>query len=305
MRLLFTFFIFAAVTLNADEKILKQIPQNFNVIAAANCEEIFKNKLPVIMDILRELDDDKLIEISEKNGFNLKLLKKIWFSCNSDSALQKELGDYRWLTFIEFTEDVKLEEFLKIFKDVTKLEILEGKIAELKSYEVNYKMQDIFIIQPNPRLIMLGSKDSLTEALKLNKMTAEENKQNSILANKQITELQASAKENQLWLAAYAKKPQEFDNVSSFVFSLNFNEQLDAKAIINFTTKESCDQIYQSWLMIKGLITNQQDLGLQLKHFQETKFDLSFIMNVSIPVDVLKKIGMLKEEPVEETIESK
>ena len=147
-KLLLILLIFTCI-LAADDKIFGRIPSEFNVLSSVNFEEIFKKELPFLREIADDLDEDGILKKFENAGFNLNILKRMWFSQNVSADNNFNNNKWDWLTFIEFTRDVKVEDLLKIVKNEFKLEALEGKIEDEKSFEINNNIQDIFIIQPN------------------------------------------------------------------------------------------------------------------------------------------------------------
>ena len=291
-KLLLILLIFTC-SLAADEKIFGRIPSEFNVLSSVNFEEIFKKELPFLREIADDLDEDGILKKFEKAGFNLNILKKMWFSQNVSADNNFNNNKWDWLTFIEFTKDVKVEDLLKIVKSEFKLEALEGKIEDQKSFEINNNLQDIFIIQPNPRLIILGSKDSLKKSIRLTKQNKEEQLQYSLLGNKQITDLHATVREHQIWLAGYTKNKEKFLNLTDIVLALDFDKDLKFKTILNFGDQMSCDQVYGFWQMIKAHLMQDQKFQMENKHFYDTKFDRSLLLKITFTKEVLKRAGMI------------
>lgn len=293
-RFLLLFCLFIAYGLNADEKIIRQIPNDFNLLSSVNFEKIFEKEMPFLRELIDEIDDDNLLKTFEEGGLNLKLLKTLWFSNSVNANMMNQPGDWKWLTFIEFTKDVKAGEILELLQKKFKFKLIEGKIDDLKSYEVKIDQQDVFIVQQNPRLITLGSKDSLKQSLRLSKMEKAESLQYSLLGNKQINDLQASVKEHQLWMTAYTKNPKKFASVTDFVLGMDFDKSLNIKCILNFVDEMSCNEVYQFWPMIKGFLM-QQPLFMENKHFFDNKFDRSILFKIIFTKDVLRRAGMVKE----------
>ena len=299
MRFILTIVIFAGLFLNADEKILRQIPKEYNVLSSANCKEIFEKDLTYFIDMIKDMDREDLLEHFEKNGLEPKILKNIWFSCRVDSNAVNDMADFRWLTFIEFTEDVKVEDIVKVLREALKIKVIEGKIAEYTSYEVNNKIRDIFIIQPNPRKIMLGSKDSLTDSLKLSKMKKEENLQHSLLGDVAIADLLETVKDHQIKVVGYTLNPQNFAKIKDLVFGMNIDKKMEIKTIINFLDKEHCDQVYTFVNMFKEGGFSIGGMQTTKKNFQDTKFDKSILLKIIFSEEELKQVGMLPDKKKE------
>ena len=285
--------------LSADDKILKQIPNDFNILSSVNIEAVLQKEMPFIKDMINEIDDDKIFDKFEKGGLNLKLFKRLWFAHSLDTNMHKVKGDWSWLTFVEFSKDIKVKEILNLIQKEFKLEILEGKIGDLKSYEINNGLQDIIIVQTAPRLVLLGSKDSLKQSQRLSKMGKNENLQYSLLGNKQIADLQATVNEHQVWMTLYTKNPDKFANVTDLVFGMDFDKALNMKCIINFADDISCQRVYNFWPMLKGWLM-QKPLFMENKHFSDTKFDTSIMFKIIFTKDVLRRAGMVKEKPANE-----
>lgn len=278
--------------LAADDKIIGSIPSEFNVLSSVNFEEVFKKEMPFLRELAEDMDEDGILKKFEKAGFNLNTLKRLWFSQNVDANMNVN-NKWDWLTFIEFTKDVKVEELLKIVKNEFKFEAVEGKIEGQKSFEVNNNFQDIFIIQPNPRLIILGSKESLKKSILLSKQNKEEQLQYSLLGNKQITDLHATVQEHQIWFTAYTKNKEKFLNLTDIVLALDFDKDLKFKSIMNFSDEMSCNQVYGFWQMLKAHLMQDQKFQMENKHFYDTKFDRSLLLKITFTKEVLKRAGMI------------
>jgi len=298
-RFLCILCLFISFGVSADEKIIRQIPNDFNLLSSVHFEDIFEKEMPFLREIIDDIDRDNILQKFEKAGFNLKLLKRLWFSNSVNANIQNRQGDWKWLTFIEFTEDLNVKEVLDLLKKEFKLEIIEGKIGDKKSFEINNEFQDIFIIQHNPRLIALGSKDSLKQSLRLGKMEKAESLQYSLLGNKQITDLQATVKEHQIWMTVYTKNPQKFINLTDLVLGMDFDKDLKVKSIMNFGDEMSCNQVYQFWPMLKGFLM-QKPLFMENKHFFDTKFDQSILFKIIFTKNVLRRAGVMKPKDEKE-----
>ncbi len=298
-RCLLIFCLFVSFGLKADEKIIRQIPNDFNLLSSVNFEKILEKEMPFLRELIDDIDEDNLLKTFEEGGLNLKLLKKLWFSNSVNANMHNQPGDWKWLTFIEFTKDVKALELINLLKKEFKLKVIEDKIGEQKSFEININRQDIFIIQQNPRLITLGSKDSLKQSLRLNKMDKAESLQYSLLGNKQITDLQASVNEHQLWMTVYSIKPKEFCNITDLVLGMDFDKSLNIKCIMNFGDERSCNQVYQFWPILKGYLM-QEPLFMDNKHFFDNKFDQSILFKIILTKDVLRRAGMIQQKPDKE-----
>jgi len=292
--------LFASFNLSAEDKILRQIPNDFNMLASVNFEAIFQKEMPFIREMIDEIDEEKLLKKFEDGGMNINLLKRLWFSNSIDANMHNNPGDWKWLIFIELTKDVELKKMLDLLKNEFKFEVKEGKVGDLKSFEINIENQDAVIIQKSPRMIILGSKDSLKQSLRLSKMNKQDNLQYSLLGNKQIADLQATVNKHQLWISCYTKNPNKFANITDLVFALDFDKDLKVKSILNFSDEMSCNQVYQFWPMIKGFMMQDPKLQMENKHFFDTKFDTSIMFKIIFTKEVLRRAGMIKEQKAKE-----